>query len=331
MQVVSSLEKLRVAGGRGIAVAFGVFDGVHRGHRKILDALRTLAAETDSMPVAITFEPHPRAVVRPEEPPPPRLCSPAGRLRLFRDAGVEGAVVMPFTPALAALAPERFMETCLHMSDRRLRGVCIGAGWRFGTGGAGDTRLLHRLGREHGFKVLAVPELQLYRQPVSSTRIRAALRTGRLSFAERLLGRPYSLEGVIGHGRGQGTSVLACPTANIAGTEQLLPSHGVYAARARILSADGMTPTDTAWLPGIAYIGTSPTLAGPDAPPVLEFHAFDYAGDFYGRRMEVELLEFLRMDMVFPTPELLRQQILRDIGQARRRFGMPDETMTRMV
>ncbi len=326
MQVVSSLEGLRVAPGRGIAVAFGVFDGVHRGHRKLLDALLALAAKTDSMPVAMTFEPHPRAVVRPDEPTPPRLCSPEGRLRLFSGAGVEGAVVMPFTRELAALPPASFMETCLHMSDRRLRGVCIGAGWRFGAGGAGDTALLRRLGREHGFEVDAVPELRLYRLPVSSTRIRAALQAGRLAFAERLLGRPYSLEGVIAHGRGEGTRVLACPTANIAGAGQLLPSHGVYAARARLLSDDGLAAAAAAPLPGVAYIGTAPTLAGPGAPPVLEFHAFGHSGDLYGRRMEVELLEFLRLDMVFPTPELLREQIRRDIGQARRRLGLPPDS-----
>ena len=319
MQIVSSLDELRMPEGAGIAVAFGVFDGVHRGHRTILQALCRLAAETGSLPVAMTFEPHPRAVVCVGHPPPPRLCSLAGKLRLFREAGIEGAVVMPFTHELSKLAPESFMEHCLHLSDRRLRGVCIGAGWRFGKGGAGDTRLLHRLGRAHGFKVVDVPELELFRRPVSSTRIRAALKAGKLKFAVRLLGRPYSIDGVIAHGRGQGTQVLACPTANIAGTEQLLPPFGVYVARGRELTPDGAAAAG-GWLEGIAYIGTSPTLAGPGGSPVLEFHAFEYDGDLYGKRMEVELLEFLRLDMVFPSPDLLKDQICADIATAKAWF-----------
>lgn len=319
MQVVSSLDELRVPAGAGIAVAFGVFDGVHRGHRKILHSLARLAVETGSIPVAMTFEPHPRAVVRPDQPPPPRLCSPAAKLRLFSEAGVAAAVVMPFTPELAAFTPEEFMEHCLHMSDRRLRGVCIGAGWRFGKGGAGDTKLLHRLGKEHNFRVVDVREFDLFRCPVSSTRIRAALAAGRLAFAARLLGRPYSIDGVIAHGRGQGALVLACPTANIAGMEQLLPPFGVYVARGRELTADGLEAAG-GWMDGIAYVGTAPTLAGPGAPPVLEFHAFEYDGDLYGKRLEVELLEFLRTDMVFPTSDLLKNQILADIATAQSRF-----------
>ncbi len=320
MQAVSSLCELNdAARGRGVAVAFGVFDGVHRGHRKILDALQRLAARTGAMPVAMTFEPHPRAVVRPDQPVPPRLCSSAAKLRLFREAGVEGAAVMPFSRELAALSPEAFMEACLHMSDHSLRGVCIGSNWRFGRGGAGDTRLLRRLGRQHDFQVAAVRELELFRRPVSSTRIREALKAGRLAFAAQLLGRPYSVDGVITHGRGQGTQVLACPTANITGSNQLLPPFGVYVARARKLSPDGMTASGT-WLEGIAYIGTSPTLSPPGSPPVLEFHAFACTGDLYGTRMEVELLEFLRMDMVFPNPQILKNQIFADIETARERF-----------
>ena len=319
MQVVSSLDELQLPEGTGIAVAFGVFDGVHRGHRKILAALCQLAAETGSLPVAMTFEPHPRAIVRPDQPVPPRLCSAAGKVRLFQAAGVGGVVVMPFTHELAALSPEAFMEHCLHLSDRRLRGVCIGTGWRFGRGGAGDTKLLHRLGRGHGFKVVDVSELELFRRPVSSTRIRAALKAGKLPFAVRLLGRPYSIDGVITHGRGQGTQVLACPTANIAGTEQLLPPFGVYVARGRELTPDGSAAAGD-WLEGIAYIGTSPTLAGPGGTPVLEFHAFAYGGDLYGTRLEVELLEFLRLDMVFPSPARLKEQICADIATAKRWF-----------
>jgi riboflavin kinase/FMN adenylyltransferase len=193
----------------------------------------------------------------------------------------------------------------------------VGDNWRFGAGGKGDTALLAELGREHRFEVRSVPPLLYYGRPVSSTRVRRAVHDGRLEHAARLLGRPYTIGGVVQHGKGAGVELLACPTANLKPI-QLLPPHGVYAA-------NGLLATDPAHrlpgrYPGIAYIGTCPTFtgtAGADAHAVLEFHLFDFDADLYGESMEVELLSFVRPDQAFPTVAQLRAQIAQDLETVR--------------
>jgi riboflavin kinase/FMN adenylyltransferase len=242
------------------------------------------------------------------------------KARLLLAAGAEAVVVLPFSHELAFLKPAEFLQSCLLGTPFRLEAVCVGAGWRFGHLGAGDTRLLRHFGREHGFAVAAVRELHFHNGMVSSTRIRKSLREGRLRFAARLLGRPYAIEGEVVHGRGAGGPQLDCHTANVDCNGQLLPPHGVYAARAVIepdaSPAAGAGPRHQ---PAIAYIGTARTLAAAAEPPrtVLECHLFDYDGTLYGRRLAVELLEFVRPDQVFPTVATLRGQIASDLLRVR--------------
>ncbi|OGV63714.1 MAG: riboflavin biosynthesis protein RibF [Lentisphaerae bacterium RIFOXYB12_FULL_65_16] len=315
MKTALSIAELRERHGLDtVVLACGVFDGVHRGHRRILDAVLDLARRTGAAPVVVTFDPHPRSVVLPGQAPK-LLTVKEQKVRLFAELGMAATVFLPFSRAMASLAPEAFVQQHLLGSGVRVRGVCVGAQWRFGAGGRGDTVLLQRLGRENGFAVRSVPEFCLYGKPVSSTRIRNALTAGRLRFARQLLGRPYTVFGRVSHGKGVGEKEFRCPTANVLGRNIILPRFGVYAARGW-LSGHPRVRRD-----GIVYVGTAPTLrdgaeAGP-AQPILELHLFDFHDDIYGRTVEIEFLDFIRPDQVFASHAALRRQIGADLVTAR--------------
>ena len=318
MEIAASIAELNAAGDFGaVCLACGVFDGVHRGHQRLVARLLAMARVTGARPVVVTFEPHPRRVLHPHAAPM-LLTSPGQKARLLRAAGVEGMVVLPFSPAMAALPPEQFLRQHLQAPGVEVRGICVGAGWRFGARGAGDIRSLRQFGRDWGFRVAAVPELPYYGRPVSSTRIRHAVATGNLRLARRLLGRDYAIDGVVAHGQGRGGREFACATANLVPADQLLPPCGVYAVEARLDPdgpAGGRPPRA-----GVAYIGKAPTLAaqgGGHARPVLETHLFEDPGELYGRTLEVVFLDFIRPELVFPTTEALREQIALDTARAR--------------
>jgi len=315
MKTVFHLGELAAElGVRDAVIACGVFDGIHRGHRRIIEALTALAATRDATPVVVTFEPHPRAVLQPEAAPR-LLTARAQKLRLLAESGVSAVVLLPFSKGMAAQTPEQFLGEHLLARGVTVHGVCVGAGWKFGAGRRGDTALLQRTGRKLGFEVVSVPEFCLYGVPVSSTRIREAIRRGRLRYAARLLGRHYSVYGHVSHGRGIGTRELHCPTANLADDTTVLPPCGVYAARACLDESD-REPRDS-----VVYVGTAPTIqdgsAAPFAAPVLEIHLFDFDRDLYGAAVEVELLEFIRPDRKFRSVASLRRQIRLDIAAAR--------------
>ena len=304
-----------------VVLACGVFDGVHRGHRRILETLLKLAEETGAAPVTVTFDPHPRAVLMPENPPRP-LTVREQKLRLLKELGIAATVFLPFSRAMAALDPNAFVETNLLPPDVTVCGICVGAGWRFGSRGSGDTVLLSRIGRHWGFKVNSVSELALYGKPVSSTRIRAAVTEGKLSLARRLLGRPYSVFGHVAHGQGLGETEFHCPTANLMDEQIVLPPCGVYVARGRVFDGDSMLTRD-----GIVYVGNAPTLRGPAVPsvaPIVELHLFELHQDLYGKAVEVEFLEFLRADQVFRSRAALSRQIQRDIAKAHQILAAED-------
>ena len=315
MIVVSSIAELPRHGLSRVAVACGVFDGVHRGHQKILAALGDAAAPAGLARVVLTFEPHPRSVLQSAGPPPRRLTTPERKLQLLERFGADAVVVQPFTPVLAAMPAEEFLRSCMMAPGLQLAAVCVGRDWRFGRGGSGTTEFLRAAGRERGFRTLSVSEFTLYGKPVSSTRIRTALAAGRLGMADRCLGRPYSVTGEVVRGRGMGRKVLDCPTANLVPVE-LLPRSGVYAARGRLLD-DAGRPAG-AWRDGIAYVGSAPTfLDDASAPVILEFHVFDQRRKLYGRRLEVAFLRLLRPDRRFPAVAALLRQMAEDIRHAR--------------
>lgn len=290
-----------------IAVAIGVFDGVHIGHQTILHELRRLAAASNATPVVLFFEPHPRAVLTPERAPS-RLSSLAAKTRLFQDLGVQHLVCFPFTHELAALSPAEFLERYFFVPGLTVTAFCVGQNWRFGKGHSGDGALLAELGRAHGVDTRVMPSVRFGSDVVSSTRIRRAVAAGELELARAMLGRPYSIDGVVSHGRGVGSKLLKCPTANIVDHGLLLPPFGIYAARGRV----GQQLLD-----GVAYIGDAPTIRRDDKPEVVvELHLFSYAADLYGKEIEVLFYRFLRPSMNFADTESLSAQIQRDIKAA---------------
>ncbi|MCF7854602.1 MAG: riboflavin biosynthesis protein RibF [Candidatus Pacebacteria bacterium] len=316
MKVASSLHELhRDHGLDQVALACGVFDGVHRGHVRILEHLLSLSNETEATPVVLTFDPHPRAILRPDNPPP-FLCTITQKLDRFEHIGIKATIILDFSPALAALSAGQFLHDYLLNSPVDVTGICVGASWRFGTRGEGTTRFLENEGRKHNFRVVSVPELTWYGKIVSSTRIRRAIIHGELEKAARMLGRRYAVRGQVVQGKGVGGRQLHCRTANLVASELLLPPHGVYAARGR-QCAGSPRRRNPAFLDGIAYIGTAPTFAEQGREKRLEFHFFNRSSDLYGNEIEIEFLEFIRPDRRFPSVADLSRQMESDIATAK--------------
>jgi len=294
-------------------VTIGVFDGVHRGHRVLLDAVRQAAARAGGTAAAVTFRPPPARILRPEVPLQEITPWPEKRA-LLQAAGIERIVPLRFTRALAAQAPEAFVrEVLLQQFD--LAGLVIGYDFRFGARGAGDAGLLRRMGRGHGFRVRAIGAVRYAGRPISSTRIRNALARGRVDLAGAMLGRPFAVWGRVVAGRGLGTRRLV-PTANLRpAPTQLLPADGVYLTRLR---HRGRT-----W-GGVAHVGGTPTLGGPIAAPI-EVHLLDFTGSLHGARLSLEFLARHRESRRFAGFRELRRAILEDVRWARGMFARGGE------
>lgn len=297
----------------GVVFAAGSFDGVHLGHAALADAARRHAARCGAMVWALAFRPHPLSVLAPEREPP--LLTPGAlQEEALALAGFDGALFFPFTPEIAALTPREFVFRAFSpwlKSGSLSCAVFAGPNWRFGRGRAGCVRDLPALS---GGKVAAFEEplLEIGGVPVSSTRVREAVRSGDMALAARLLGRPYRIrEKVAGRpSRGIGTAIGA-PTANIVPLSPLLPPPGVYALDVRLR---GMPRP----LRAVADFGVRPTF--PDAVPerpVLEVHLLSWDGSpLYGAEMDIDFLARLRDERRFDSPQALSAQILADIRQA---------------
>jgi riboflavin kinase/FMN adenylyltransferase len=286
-----------------IALAIGNFDGVHLGHRAILESLRSRAANHGLEPCVMTFEPHPREFFSPVTAPA-RLTSLREKLEMFEEAGVARVYLSRFDHKLASMSAQAFMDDILRRLDARL--ILVGADFRFGADRVGGIPLL----REAGFDVENVPDLLVKGERVSSTAIRKALAEGDLDHAAALLGRPYSLSGHVTHGDKLGR-VLGYPTANIHMLHDRPPLFGVYAVK---LSGIGEVP-----LPGVASLGVRPTMKV-DGRPTLEVHLFDFNQDIYGCHVHVIFLKKLRDEEKFPDLEALKRQMAIDEEMARDYF-----------
>ena len=287
----------------GSAVTIGNFDGVHRGHRALIERCREHAGGRRDVAV-VTFEPLPIAHFRPHEAPA-RLSSPAGRLRQLDHAGADIAWVLRFDEALARVAPEAFAEQVLAES-LVARTVVVGEDFRFGHRRAGDVATLRRLGEALGFDVDTVEAVCVDGQRVSSTRIREALAAGDMTRAEALLGRPFTMSGRVRRGDGRGRD-FGYPTANLPVRQHPCPVHGVFAVRARVEGGP--------WRDGVASVGTRPTVGGRDW--VLEVHLFGVDENLYGRRMQVAFVEKLRDEHRFDDVETMVRQMHDDAAAAR--------------
>jgi riboflavin kinase/FMN adenylyltransferase len=285
-------------------VTIGNFDGVHLGHRVILERVRQRARELGAQAVAVTFNPHPVKVLRPEVNLP-LLTTQEQKLKLLGEAGLDAVVVLPFSLEFAALPAREFVRQ--YFCERlRAREVVVGHDYCFGRGREGNIDLLKEMGVVHGFTVQVVWAVEVQGAVVSSSLIRAMLRLGKVTEAGRLLGRPYGVAGRVVTGKGRGAKLLGVPTANILTPNELLPASGIYAVWVR---------RDEAILPGVANIGTCPTFENNELS--LEVHLLEFSGDLYDEGLEVQFVARLREEQRFPSLEALAAQIHADIVAAR--------------
>lgn len=293
-----------------VVLAIGVFDGLHLGHRAVLSRALEEAAQRKGSAVALSFDPHPARVLRPENPPL-LLTATEHKLRLLSAMGFRETLLLSFDAALRTTPAEHFVRN-LSAAARPLAAVCVGQQWTFGRGREGNLALLARLGAELGFEEIGVPEVEWEGEPVSSTRIRNALAEGDLPLARQLLGRGYTVLGEVGRGLALGRTI-GFPTANLILLNEQLPPNGVYAVRANVY-ADG---NDVQWTGGVANLGLRPTLNQNEGSPRLEVHLLDFEGDLYGKLLEVEFVSFLRGERRFDSMLHLQEQIARDALLAR--------------
>jgi riboflavin kinase / FMN adenylyltransferase len=288
-------------------VTVGMFDGVHRGHRALLDRVAAEAAARDVPAAAVTFDRHPLAVLRPGGEPP-LLTTLDRKVALLGEAGMEIVLVLEFTRELSEVPAEAFATEVL-FDALAARAVVVGENFRFGHKAAGDPALLAELARPRGIDVVAVPLRTHHGEVVSSTRIRSELAAGDVAAAAASLGRPYAVEGVVIEGDRRGRPLLGVPTANLQAPPGIaLPADGVYAGRLSD-EADGVAR------PAAISVGTNPQF-GTDRR--VEAHVLDFDGDLYGHRVSVAFAHHLRDQAVFAGSDELAAQIRADIAQARR-------------
>jgi riboflavin kinase/FMN adenylyltransferase len=309
MQVFRKLEDVPADFGPSI-VTVGNFDGVHRAHLHVIQEIVQRARQQDAKAVAVTFEPHPGRILRPDSGL--KLITPTPeKLHLLEETGLDAVVLLPFTRDLSLMTPEQFAHDILK-ERLRAREVHEGYNFRFGHKASGDVKMLAELGREMGFEVKIDPEMTLRGEPVSSSHIRKLISEGRLSRARHLLGKPFSILSTPGRGRGYG-SKYTVPTINLSRYEELVPRDGVYITRARL----GQECFDS-----VTNVGNRPTF-GTDSFAIethlLNFHPIELHPD---TEVEIYFLDRLRDEIKFPSIDALKTQIGKDVRKANRYFHL---------
>jgi len=289
-------------------LALGNFDGLHRGHMKIIDRVRRRAGERGGTPAVMTFDPHPSRVLRPDKAPP-LLMTTEQKLEALGLAGMQGVAVIRFTPALSEWEPEQFVRTVLvewlHVIE-----VWVGANFLFGHNRAGTFNVLRGLGARYGFRAEKIDPVRYKDFVVSSTRIRRLLSEGRVDEAAALLGHHFFIDGTVTRGAGRGRG-LGFPTANVCTENELVPPPGVYAT---LVTLDGIV------YPSITNVGFRPTFGDVDRV-TIETHLFQFDRDLYGQRLRLSFVQRLRDERAFPDVDALRAQIEADCRSAQRLFG----------
>jgi riboflavin kinase/FMN adenylyltransferase len=309
MQIFSKLDDVPADFGPSIA-SVGNFDGVHRAHAQVLGEIVRRAKESGAKAVAVTFDPHPARILRPDSGL--KVLTPLPeKLRLLEGTGIDAVLILPFDRDLSLLTPGQFAERILK-KKLHAREVYEGYNFRFGHKAAGDVNLLAQFGQEMGFEVKIYSEQKLRGEPVSSSHIRKLLAEGRVSRARHLLARPFSILGVPGRGRGYG-SKYTVPTINLAPYEEMVPKDGVYITCTRV----GEERFES-----ITNVGNRPTF-GADSFAIethlLNFHPIDLVPE---SEVEISFLERIRDEIRFPSVEALREQIARDVKRASRYFRL---------
>lgn len=304
MIVLHGLEELRDKYTKPV-VTIGNFDGVHVGHQALFALATEHAREVGGASLAMTFEPHPMRVLRPAVNLP--LITPLEqKLKLIEAAGIQVAICVRFDEYFARLSADDFVDKLL---VRRIgvTEVVVGYDFAFGRKGLGDIDLLRAKGQSHGFSVCEVGPVMVDGLPVSSTRVRQAVRASNLEAARRLLGRNYQIAGKVITGQGRGARLLGFPTANLRVEDELLPGNGVFAVL--VERKDGKLHQ------GVTNIGLNPTFD--DGGLNVETHLLDFEGDLYGQEIILHFIQRLRPEKRFASPEELAAQIKQDVAQAR--------------
>ncbi len=293
-------------GTKGAVAAIGSFDGVHRGHRFLIAETAKIARGVNAPVGAVVFDPHPRRFFQPDSPPF-LLTGPARRDALLKEAGADAIYSVTFDAALAAMTPEAFVKDVLK-GRLGLSGVVAGSEFRFGKGRSGDAESLKRFAAASGMSAHFVEPLAGAQDAdkIGSTAIRAAIQNGDMRAAVSMLGRLWTVEGVVEKGRELGRTI-GFPTANLTLGEIIEPRRGVYAVKA---AAGGKT------YDAVANFGRRPTVG--ESAPLLEIYLFDFAGDLYGAALEVAFVAFLRDEQKFDGLDALKAQIAKDSEEARR-------------
>jgi len=309
MQVFHKLEDVPADFGPTL-LSVGNFDGVHRAHAQVLRTIVNRAAESQSKSLAVSFEPHPVRILRPDADL--KLLTPAPeKVRLLAATGLDAVLLLPFTRDLSLMTPHRFAHDILK-KGLRAREVHEGYNFHFGHKAAGDVGVLSEFGKKMGFEVHTYPEMRLRGEPVSSSHIRKLVREGRVSRARHLLARPFSILSTAGRGRGYGARYTV-PTINLSRYEELVPRDGVYITRTRV----GEECFDS-----VTNVGNRPTF-GTDSFAIethlLNFHPLELTPE---TEVEIHFLQRLRDEIKFPSVEALREQIAKDVKKARRYFHL---------
>jgi phosphoribosyl 1,2-cyclic phosphate phosphodiesterase len=297
------------ATGRGSVIAIGNFDGIHLGHQRVLEFTIGKAKEIGAVATALTFEPPPLKLLRPDAAPL-RISTNQQRMEWFGAVGMEAAVVLPFTKELSELSPEDFVDQIL-VQQMKVLAVIVGENFRFGHRGAGDVKLLRELGMRYGFEVVVHGSVAMDEEIVSSTLIRKLLAEGDVTHAARLLGRPFVLTGEVVTGTGTGRK-FTFPTMNLLAEQELLPGRGVYITRT-VLEGEPNSHRS------VTNVGMRPTFDGKGL--TVETHLLDYTGNFAPERIEIRFWKKLRDEKKFAGAEELKAQIAKDILQANKFFG----------
>lgn len=307
MKVISTASELK-SPHRKVCIAIGFFDGVHLGHQQIIRQTISDARQHEATALVVTFNRHPGTVVAPAKVPP-LIYSLPQKLRVIQSLGADALLLIDFNKAFSEQSGEAFIRD-LARDLEKIQSICVGSNFVFGHKRGGNVALLKTLGAELNFMVHGMASVSLDGKIVSSTRIRETVRTGHLDAASQMLGRGYSLAGMVLHGDQLGTR-LGFPTANVDVTGLVLLPNGVYAVHAIVQGRKHRA---------VANIGVRPTLQNPLPQLRFEVHLLDFQGDLYGQEMEVAFIEKLRDEQKFPSLDALKEQIARDIAEARTRF-----------
>lgn len=316
MKVIYGLGKAVTA--RSNAIAIGIFDGVHNGHQQLIHLMLTEAKRLKAESTVITFYPHPAHVLRPEGKLP-YISSLDERLKMFKLLGVKQCIVVKFNASFANISPEYFIQ---HYLVKRLKAqsIIVGEDFRFGRDRKGDIFLFEQLAQKLQYHFKALKPVTYKGAPISSTRIRGAVMEGNLTLAQHLLGRPFSLEGRVIKGDQRGR-LLGFPTANVDYTANVIPPKGVYAVRVNIEQVSlrpgsASSRKKSLSMKAVANLGVRPTFTSIKEGLHLEVHVMDEKKNFYNKIMRVEFVKKIRDEKVFPSVDLLKRQIARDIASA---------------